>query len=33
LMIQLASAVVTADGIAHADDVQVCMDGLCSACP
>jgi hypothetical protein len=33
LLIQLASAVATADGIAHADDVQVCMDGLCSACP
>jgi hypothetical protein len=33
LMIQLASAVSAGDGIAHADDVQVCMDGLCSACP
>ena len=33
LMIQLVSALGTGDGIAYADDVQVCMDGLCSACP
>jgi hypothetical protein len=32
LMIQLASAVATGEGIAHADDVQVCLDRLCSAC-
>lgn len=33
LMVQLISAVGTGDGVAYADDVQVCMDGLCSACP
>lgn len=32
LLIQLASAVATGDGVAYADDVQVCMGGLCSAC-
>jgi hypothetical protein len=32
LMIQLASAAATGEGVAHADDVQVCMDRLCSAC-
>jgi hypothetical protein len=33
LLLQLASAVATGDGVAYGDDVVMCMDGLCSVCP
>ena len=32
LMVVVASSVVTADGIAYVDDVQICIDGMCSPC-
>ena len=32
VMIKILSSVATADGIAYADDVQICMGALCSPC-
>jgi hypothetical protein len=32
VMVKILSAVTDANGIAHADDAQLCMDGLCSPC-
>jgi hypothetical protein len=33
VMVKVTSTVATADGITYVDDVQICMDGMCSPCP